>query len=141
MKAMEHYLVIRTRDELLRVNIGKILYFEADKAYTKLLLSGGLQFTISLNIGKIEAMLERQVTGSTAILSRVGKSYIINKNHILQISVPKQRLLMMTGDGRLRELTLSKVPLKVLKKSLEKRMETEVKNKKENEAQDREGEG
>lgn len=138
---MEHYLVIRTRDELLRVNIGKILYFEADKAYTKLLLSGGLQFTISLNIGKIEAMLERQVTGSTAILSRVGKSYIINKNHILQISVPKQRLLMMTGDGRLRELTLSKVPLKVLKKSLEKRMETEVKNKKENEAQDREGEG
>ncbi|OAV75722.1 Response regulator of the LytR/AlgR family protein [Bacteroidales bacterium Barb7] len=139
---MEHYLVIRTRDELLRVNIGKILYFEADKAYTKLLLSGGLQFTISLNIGKIEAMLERQITGSTAILSRVGKSHIINKNHILQINVPKQRLLLLAGEGKPRELTFPREPLKTLKESMERELEqTEVRNQEENEAQDWEGEG
>lgn len=33
---MERYLIIKTRDELLRIKIGQILYFEADRNYTKL---------------------------------------------------------------------------------------------------------
>ena len=51
---MERYLIIKTRDELLRIKIGQILYFEADRNYTKLLLSNGIQFTFAINIGKIE---------------------------------------------------------------------------------------
>ena len=43
---MERYLIIKTRDELLRIKIGQILYFEADRNYTKLLLSNGIQFTL-----------------------------------------------------------------------------------------------
>ena len=77
---MERYLIIKTRDELLRIKIGQILYFEADRNYTKLLLSNGIQFTFAINIGKIEELLETQVAGSNAILMRVGKSHIINKN-------------------------------------------------------------
>jgi len=119
---MERYLIIKTRDELLRIKIGQILYFEADRNYTKLLLSNGIQFTFAINIGKIEEMLERQVAGSNAILMRVGKSHIINKNHILQINLPKQRLLLLSSEGKPRELTISKDPLKVLKESLEKEM-------------------
>ena len=30
---MERYLIIKTRDELLRIKIGQILYFEADRNY------------------------------------------------------------------------------------------------------------
>ena len=48
---MERYLIIKTRDELLRIKIGQILYFEADRNYTKLLLSNGIQFTFAINIG------------------------------------------------------------------------------------------
>ena len=51
---MERYLIIKTRDELLRIKIGQILYFEADRNYTKLLLSNGIQFTFAINIGKID---------------------------------------------------------------------------------------
>ena len=54
---------------------------------------------------------------------RVGKSHIINKNHILQINLPKQRLLLLTEEGKPKELVISKDPLKVLKDSLEKEME------------------
>ncbi|MDD2437302.1 MAG: LytTR family DNA-binding domain-containing protein [Massilibacteroides sp.] len=125
---MERYLIIKTRDELLRIKIGQILYFEADRNYTKLFLSNGIQFTFAINIGKIEEMLEKQVSGSTHILMRVGKSHIINKNHILQIHLPKQKLLLLSSDGKPRELIVSKDPLKVLKDSLEKEM-----NKEENE--------
>lgn len=77
---MDRYLMIKTRDELLRIKIGQILYFEADRNYTKLLLSNGIQFTFAINIGKIEELLEKQVSGSNDMLVRVGKSHIINKN-------------------------------------------------------------
>jgi DNA-binding LytR/AlgR family response regulator len=119
---MDRYLIIKTRDELLRIKIGQILYLEADRNYTKLVLSNGIQFTFAINIGKIEEILERQVTGSRDILIRVGKSHIINKNHILQINLPKQRLLLLTAEGKPKELIISKDPLKTLKDSFEKEM-------------------
>lgn len=120
---MDRYLMIKTRDELLRIKIGQILYFEADRNYTKLLLSNGIQFTFAINIGKIEELLEKQVSGSNDMLMRVGKSHIINKTHILQINLPKQKLLLLTQEGKPRELVISKDPLKQLKESLEKEVE------------------
>ena len=119
---MDRYLIIKTRDELLRIRIGQILYFEADRNYTKLLLSSGIQFTFAINIGKIEEILGKQVEGVGKILMRVGKSHSINKNHILQINLPKQRLLLLTEEGKAKEVVISKDPLKVLKESLEKEM-------------------
>ena len=120
---MDRYLMIKTRDELLRIKIGQILYFEADRNYTKLLLSNGIQFTFAINIGKIEELLEKQVSGSNDMLVRVGKSHIINKTHILQINLPKQKLLLLTQEGKPRELVISKDPLNQLKESLEKEVE------------------
>lgn len=124
-KQMERYLIIKTRDELLRIRIGQILYFEADRNYTKLSLSNGIQFTFAINIGKIEEILEKQIEGCHKLLMRVGKSHIINKNHILQINLPKQRLLLLSEGGKPRELVISKDPLKQLKDTLEKEMEKE----------------
>ena len=120
---MDRYLMIKTRDELLRIKIGQILYFEADRNYTKLLLSNGIQFTFAINIGKIEELLEKHVSGSNDMLVRVGKSHIINKTHILQINLPKQKLLLLTQEGKPRELVISKDPLKQLKEALEKEVE------------------
>lgn len=120
---MDRYLMIKTRDELLRIKIGQILYFEADRNYTKLLISNGIQFTFAINIGKIEELLEKQVSGSNDMLVRVGKSHIINKTHILQINLPKQKLLLLTQEGKPRELVISKDPLKQLKEALEKEVE------------------
>ena len=120
---MDRYLMIKTRDELLRIKIGQILYFEADRNYTKLLLSNGIQFTFAINIGQIEELLEKQVSGSNDMLVRVGKSHIINKTHILQINLPKQKLLLLTQEGKPRELVISKDPLKQLKEALEKEVE------------------
>mgnify|MGYP000700673212 CR=1 FL=1 len=118
---MERYLIIKTRDELLRIKIGQILYFEADRiTLNYFYLRNSIH--ICNHIGKIEEILEKQVAGCNTILMRVGKSHIINKNHILQINLPKQKLLLLTQDGKPRELVISKDPLKVLKDTLEKEM-------------------
>ena len=116
---MDKYLMIKTRDELLRINIEHILYFEADRNYTKLLLSEGIQFTFAVNIGKVEEMLAAQIADPNTILIRVGKSHIVNKMHILQINLPKQKLLLLAGEGKPRELIIPKEPLRALKDSLE----------------------
>ena len=116
---MDKYLMIKTRDELLRINIEHILYFEADRNYTKLLLSEGIQFTFAVNIGKVEEMLAVQISDPNTILIRVGKSHIVNKKHILQINLPKQKMLLLAGEGKPRELTIPKEPLRALKDSLE----------------------
>lgn len=119
---MDRYLIIKTRDELLRIRIGQILYFEADRNYTKLVLANGIQFTFAINIGKIVEILDKQVAGCNSILLRVGKSHIINKNRILQINIPKQKLILLTQDEKPRELVISKDPLKALKSALEEEM-------------------
>ena len=116
---MDRYLIIKTRDELLRMRISNIFYFEADWNYTKLLLTEGIQFTFAINIGKIERMLDTQASDSGSQLVRVGKSYIINKNYILQINLPKQKLLLLVPGSKPRELIVPREPLKALKESLE----------------------
>ena len=116
---MDKYLMIKTRDELLRINIEHILYFEADRNYTKLLLSEGIQFTFAVNIGKVEEMMAAQISDPNTVLIRVGKSHIVNKKHILQINLPKQKLLLLPGEGKPRELIIPKEPLRALKDSLE----------------------
>ncbi|MDR0836591.1 MAG: LytTR family transcriptional regulator [Tannerella sp.] len=116
---MDKYLMIKTRDELLRINIEHILYFEADRNYTKLLLSAGIQFTFAVNIGKVEEMLEAQLSSADTTLIRVGKSYILNKKHILQINLPKQKLVLLANEGKPRELTVPKEPLRALKEAFE----------------------
>jgi DNA-binding LytR/AlgR family response regulator len=116
---MDKYLIIKTRDEFLRIRINDILYLEADRNYTKLLLTEGIQFTFAINIGRMEEMFEKQIVGSKKMLIRVGKSFIINKNYILQINLPKQKLLLLTPGGKPRELVVSKEPLKGLKDMLE----------------------
>ncbi|MDR1762354.1 MAG: LytTR family transcriptional regulator [Dysgonamonadaceae bacterium] len=116
---MDRYLVFKTRDELIRIKIEQILYFEAERNYTKLILTNGIQFIFAVNIGKIEEILENQIPNYSSVLLRVGKSFIINKNHVMQISLPKTKLLFAGAEGKVKELNLPKEPLKILKETLE----------------------
>ena len=119
---MEKYLVFKTRDELVRIKIERILYFEAERNYTKLVLTNGIQFVFTVNLGKIEEILEKQIKSYSSVLVRVGKSYIINKSHVLQINLPKTKLLFSAMDGKAKELIVPKEPLKSLKEALEEEL-------------------
>ena len=116
---MDRYLVFKTRDELIRIKIEQILYFEAERNYTKLILSNGIQFVFAVNLGKIEEILEKQIKDYSKVLLRVGKSFIINKNHVLQINLPQTKLLFLVSDGKARELIIPKEPLRALKETIE----------------------
>ncbi len=116
---MDKYLVFKTRDELVRIKMDRILYFEAERNYTKMVLTNGIQFIFAVNLGKIEEILEKQIQSYSTTLARVGKSFIVNKNHVLQITLPKTKILFSTADGKAKELIVPKEPLKLLKEELE----------------------
>lgn len=122
INSMDRYLVFKARDELVRIKIDRILYFEAERNYTKLILANGIQFVFAVNLGKIEDILESQIQNYDSVLVRVGKSFIINKNHVLQISLQKNKLIFEAADGKAKELTIPKEPLKLLKDLLEKEL-------------------
>ena len=50
-------LYFNTRDELLRVDLKRVIYFEADGNYTKIVSSNGLTSMVLLNLGKMEELL------------------------------------------------------------------------------------
>ena len=74
---MDRYLVFKTRDELVRIKIERILYFEAERNYTRLVLTNGIQFVFAVNIGKIEEILEKQIQDYESTLLRVDRKSVV----------------------------------------------------------------
>ena len=89
-----NYLFLNSRDELLRIDISKIVYFEADGNYTSIILTNKLRPTIGINLAQTEKLLNERLRERSRIFARIGKRYIINLNYVYQINVLKQRLVL-----------------------------------------------
>lgn len=48
------YVYFNSRDELVRMSIPDIVYFEADGNYTKVVTANKLVSTINMNLGEME---------------------------------------------------------------------------------------
>lgn len=109
------FLIFNTRDELLRIDMRTLVYFEASGNYTEIVGANGVREVICTGLSKIDAALgERGSNGSTKFV-RIGKRYIVNLGFVRRISPLRQQLLL--GDGATFEykLAVSKEALKKLK--------------------------
>ena len=110
-------LYFNTRDEMLRVDLRKVLYFKADRNYTDVYFVNGVHVTLPTGLMSIEQMLENdKLRGRTMPFVRLGRSLIVNISYILHINVLKQELTLsdMTMHGCLR-ITVAKEALRKLK--------------------------
>ncbi len=113
--ANKKYVFFNSRDELLRIDISKIVYFEADGNYTNIMTVNKLKGSVCMNLGEMEHNLEEQLGESAKIFMRIGKSFIINMNYIYQIQVLKQHLVLSDHDHFAFQITISKKALKAVK--------------------------
>ena len=111
----QNILLINARDELLRLDIAKIVFFEADGNYTKVTSANKLCSSICMNLSQMEKSLEAQLKENARIFARIGKRYIINLNYIYQIQTLKQRLTLSDQSSFVFHLEVSKDALKKLK--------------------------
>lgn len=109
------YLHLNTRDEFMRVDISKIVYFESDGNYTKFIMVNKLQCVVAMNLSHMQETLNNSLKENAIGFIRVGKKYIINSQYIFKFSPSRQMMLLSDGATFAYKLGISKVALKQLR--------------------------
>ncbi|MCD8305975.1 MAG: LytTR family transcriptional regulator [Prevotella sp.] len=109
------YLYLTSRDDFLRVDISRIVYFEADGNYTNFVLSNKLKGQVLMNLSQMQDTLTRSLQEQARIFARVGKRFIVNLSYVYHIDVAHQKLMLTDGERFAYQLPVSKEALKKLK--------------------------
>ena len=110
-----NFIYFNSRDELLRVDISKIVYFEADGNYTSFVMPNKLRGVIGMNLAQVEKSFTTQLKERSRCFARIGKRFIVNLNYVYQINVLKQRLVLSDYKSFAFQLEISRDALKNLK--------------------------
>ena len=112
---MAEFIYFNSRDELLRVDLSSVVYFEADGNYTRLVSMNGLSNMVCMNLGKMEELISLRFKDAPGSFVRIGKRYIINLRYVYGINTLKQELTLSDQNSFTMTLSISKVALKALK--------------------------
>lgn len=115
MKSLPNYIVFNSRDEFLKVNLDRVVFFEADGNYTKIVITNGLSGMVLTSLGRIEELLATRFKEERGRFARVGKKYVINLSFIFRINVLKQELTLSDQKSFSYTVTISHDALKKLK--------------------------
>ena len=109
-------LLFNTRDELTRIRLERVCYFESDGNYTMVYFINGVKTSLLTSLVHLEELISGVFAGSRNHFIRIGKKYIVNSAYIFQINVLRQRLLLTDlTSPTVYTLPVSKEALKNLK--------------------------
>lgn len=109
------YLYLNSRDELLRLDINHIVYFEADGNYTNIYSINGLKGVVCTNLAQMQKYLSDNLKEDASIFARVGKKYIVNMKHVYSVNTIRQSIILSDGATFSFQLTIGKDALKEFK--------------------------
>lgn len=96
---MTNKIIFNSRDELLNIDLARVVYFIADGNYTRVVLGNKIVCTVGFNLSKMEQTLAAYYkTHQGPSFVRVGKSHIINLDCVLQVNLAKVRVVL-AGEG------------------------------------------
>ena len=116
-------LIITTTNDLLRLQYDNIVYITSDGNYSQFLLSGGDMRMVTVQLGQIERLIERQLGVFGRLFIRIGKSLIINRDYIYYININQQRLELNDKVNQKYTVQASREAPKQLKLVIEKENE------------------
>ena len=70
------YLHLNSRDEFLRIDVSKIVYFEADGNYTNIIQMNKLKGVVCMNLAHMQEVLTKSLGESARIFARIGKKSV-----------------------------------------------------------------
>ena len=109
-------LLFNTRDELIRVSLKHVVYFESEGNYSNVYFSNGVKATILYSLANMEKLIDEKLRGKIQPFIRIGKRYIVNSSCIFQINTLKHQLILTNFDApQVYILSVSKEALKKLK--------------------------
>ncbi len=110
-----NYLFLNSRDEFLRIDFSKIVYFEADGNYTHIVTVNKLRGAVCVNLAQMEKILADRLKERSNRFVRIGKRYIVNMDFVYQINLLKQRLVLSDCATFAFQIEISKEALKKLR--------------------------
>lgn len=116
----EEWLYFNSRDELIKVKVSNIMYFEADGNYTNIILTNKMSTSVCMNLAAMQKVLADRLKENVAVFARVGKSYILNLRYVYQIKIQRKKLVMSDFQTSTYSLEVSKLALKTLKDMITK---------------------
>ena len=113
-----NYILFNSRDEMLRLDVRNIVYFEADGNYTSVVLANKLRCSVGMNLGQMQKTLVEQMGDQARMFLRIGKRHIINISFILLVNTLKQKLVLSDSKHFYAQIEVSKDALKRLKEMI-----------------------
>ena len=113
-------IIFKTRDELAKIDLDKMVYAEADGNYLYITMRNGLRLMVTIPLIQFERLIENVVTeANRGMYIRIGRKYIVDRRYIVQVSIPKQSLILsdMATDKPV-VLSVPKEALKALKQRI-----------------------
>lgn len=105
------YLILNSRDEILRIKLQNLVYLESDGNYTKMVMANKLTPTVCMNLGRMEQLLADKLGERRVMFARVGKRHIVNINYLYMVTPAKQRLVLSDFSTFAYQLEISKEAL------------------------------
>ena len=109
------YLYLNSRDELLRLDVDNIVYFESDGNYTNVVMTNKLKNKVACNLSTIESILSKRLGEKSFSYMRIGKRFIVNLRFIHSICIHKQQMVVSDCLHFAYQLPISKEALKKVK--------------------------
>lgn len=112
---MKKVILFNSRDGLLRMDAERIVYFEADGNYTRVVSMNNLKATLGCNLGQTEQALTAQLAEEARDFMRIGKRFIVNLDYVYHVNMAKQCLVLSDMKHFAFQLPVSKDALKKMK--------------------------
>lgn len=90
-------LIFQSRDELAKIELSKVVYFESNSNYTKVYYSNGCAVSVIASLGFIENLLKNMNCCPARKFLRVGRFLIINTDYLFRVNVIHQQLILTDG--------------------------------------------
>lgn len=112
-------LCLNSRDDLLIIDLEKIVFIQANGNYTHLRYISGTGHLVTLGLSKVEEYLRKSWPKDIpSPFVRLGRSHIINQRFLTEISLLKQKITLSDNEGHTYTLSAPKSLLKEYKESI-----------------------
>ena len=112
---MKKLILFNSRDGLFRMDADKIVYFEADGNYTRVVSINQLKAILGCNLSQTEQALTAQLEKEARNFMRIGKRFIVNLDYVYNINIAKQCLILSDMKHFAFQLPISREALKKMK--------------------------
>lgn len=119
---MQQEIIIDNSVEQYKLTTDEFVYAQAEGNYTRIYIThpeadkDGCSINVTMQMGQLVRLINRQLINTQSTLARLGNSYIINLDYVFHIKPAARRLTLRDWSGRTYQLDhMPQNPLKQLK--------------------------